>query len=514
MGVEQVKRIIVLVLENRSFDHVFGYSGIRGHDAITGEPTAVDGLRGDETNELRPGEAISVSPDAEWALPFDPHHEFPDVLAQLCGPDASLPEGGGYPPISNQGFASRMARELQQKGRQERGSSVMRCFTPERLPVLHALANEFAVCDRWFSSLPGPTWPNRFFFHAASSAGLDASPERLRPVTALLDGYVFPNGTIYDRVDDAGRDWCVVEGDALPQALAIHGMNLKALDGKFITMDEFERRLQRPVLNESLIFIEPHYGHVLVDGSSFKCGNSEHPRDDITRGEGLVQRVYEAIRASDHWDSSMLVIAYDEHGGFYDHVVPPAAPSPGDVGPDYGNNRHGFDFTQLGVRVPAVVISPLIPKNTIDHTTYDHSSVPATVGALFGTPPLTERDRHAENLLHLLSLSEPRADTPLTLPRPAISGLPDCDDHVHRLAGELMDVVDALSDEVDPALVGFLHVAARRDHQMAVGSGSADAAEGEHRRIHERVVNATNRFHAARYIRDIQTRYDAWRSRG
>lgn len=512
MGAEQIKHVFVLVLENRSFDHILGYSRITGRDARTGEPTAIDGLTGTESNEVRPGEVVQVSAGADWGLQFDPHHEFADVLAQLCGPGARLPAGGGYPPITNAGFAARLAEELAQKGRTESNSSVMRCFTPDQLPVIHALANEFAVCDRWFSSLPGPTWPNRFFFHAASSAGLDDSPQHLKPVAALLDGYMFPNGTIYDRLGDAGRSWCVVEGDALPQSLAIHTMSLKAFEGKFITMDEFERRLGRSGLDETLVFVEPHYGHVLVDGSSFKCGNSEHPRDDITRGEALIKRVYEAIRASEYWESSALILTYDEHGGFYDHVAPPRTVSPGDVGPDYGNNRNGFDFTQLGVRVPAIVISPLIPRNVVDHTVYDHSSVPATLSALVGTPPLTERDRAAAHLLHLFSLERPRDDAPLTLPAPAVSGLPDCNDHLHRLAGELMDVVDALEGELEPSLVGFLHVAARRDHQMSTGAEASAPDQGAHTRIHGQVSGATSRFAAARYIRDVQKRYEAWRS--
>jgi phospholipase C len=108
----------------------------------------------------------------------------------------------------------------------------MRAFLPEQLPVLHSPAREFAVCDRWFSSMPGPTWPNRFFAHAASSAGLDEGPSAVRSTTAVFAGYRFANGTIFDRLSSAGRGWCVVEGGALPVSLAMHGMVEHSLAGR------------------------------------------------------------------------------------------------------------------------------------------------------------------------------------------------------------------------------------------------------------------------------------------
>lgn len=114
-------------------------------------------------------------------------------------------------------------------------------------------------------------------------------------------------------------------------------------------------------------------------------------------------------------------------GGFYDHVAPPATVSSGDIVIDKDNNHHNFSFTQLGVRVPAIVISPLIPRNMIDHTIYDHTSLLATVEALFGLKPLTKRDAAAQSLTRLISLNIPRIDAPLTLPEPAVSGF-HCND--------------------------------------------------------------------------------------
>src|SRR5712691_13058638 len=109
--------------------------------------------------------------------------------------------------------------------------------------------------------------------------------------------------------------------------------------------------------------------------ADFVGGNSQQPKDDVTRGEALLKQVYETIRRSPHWESSVLIVIYDEHGGFYDHVPPPQTVAPGDAVTDSGNNTNHFDFKQLGVRIPTVIISPLIPKGVIDTTIYDHTSV-------------------------------------------------------------------------------------------------------------------------------------------
>src|SRR5262249_40261094 len=161
---------------------------------------------------------------------------------------------------------------------------------------------EFAVCDRWFSAMPGPTWPNRMFVHAASSAGLYRSPSSAESAVALFDGYRFANGTVYDRLDQKGLPWSIVEGDALPQSLAINGMLEHAVAGRFMPVNDFLRKVEDPAFEDAYVFIEPSYGHVLADGRKFKCGNSMHPLDDVTAGERLLKKVYEAIRNSPHWD--------------------------------------------------------------------------------------------------------------------------------------------------------------------------------------------------------------------
>jgi phospholipase C len=203
-------------------------------------------------------------------------------------------------------------------------------------------------------------------------------------------------------------------------------MNLNALQGRFEDFENFASALQSASFGPKFVFIEPKYGAHDFDVTGpgdFTCGNSMHPLDDVTRGEKLVKDVYEAIRNSPHWERSMLVVTFDEHGGFYDHVAPPAAVPPGDTITE-SYVQHHFRFDQLGVRVPALVISPRTPRGVIDHTVYDHTSMLATVERLFGMKNLTERDKVANDFRHLFALETPRTDAPATLPDPAVNPNP------------------------------------------------------------------------------------------
>jgi phospholipase C len=418
------RKVFVLMLENRAFDHMLGFTEITGTDAVTGATTAVAGLVSARRANTDPktGRAVATSPPADMAVARedgDPCHEFACVVEQLCGHGVVYDPSAGYPAIDNSGFvASYRARGSAHPGK------IMRCFAPEQLPVLTTLAREFAVCDRWFSSMPGPTWPNRLFAHAASTGGLDDSPSNWDAISSyLIDGYHFDNGTIFERFDANHIDWEIVAGDEFPQVLALRGMVRNMVRGRFVDVDGFTRRLTDPDYPPRYVFIEPDYGDILTGARDFHGGNSQHPLADITSGERLIKTVYEAIRNSPHWEHSVLVITYDEHGGFYDHVPPPPAVPPGDRVASPHSVRHQFAFDRLGVRVPAVVVSPLIPRGTIDHTTYDHTSVLATVERLFDLRPLTHRDAEANNLLHLFTLPEPRRDAPTTLPEPASSGI-------------------------------------------------------------------------------------------
>jgi len=444
-----IRHVFVLMLENRSFDHMLGFSGIRGTDAASGQPTATDGLSGAESNSFN-GTPYGVTHPADWALNVDPRHEFGDVVTQLCGPAAAYQNGGAYPPVNCGGFVTDWVGVA---GTNSAGE-IMKCYEPGQLPVLNALANEFVVCDHWHASMPGPTWPNRFFVHAASSGGLDHSPTVGEISTwDMIDGFKFANGTIFDRLRtlDPRNGWGIYAGGDFPNVAALKGINNFEIN----YFENFAGDVALPGYPWLYTFIEPNYGDVVFN--TFRGGNSQHPLDDVRNGEALIKTVYEAIRKSPIWNSSLLIVTWDEHGGFYDHVPPPTAIAPGDQTVTSGASQFQFTFQQYGPRVPAIVISPLIPRNLIDHRLYDHASVPATIEAVFGLAPLTRRDAVANHLLSLATLSTPRTDAPMTLPAPDASAPAAAMPLLSPSAAGPMDSIDKGN------LPGFLHTALRSD---------------------------------------------------
>ena len=497
---QAITNIFVLMLENRSFDHMLGFSGISGTDAETGQPTKVNGLTGKESNSYR-GQAYPVLQPADETMPVDPGHEFLDVLEALCGSTASYLAGGVYPPIDNSGFVSDYAfsHTSDEGNAPSNYGEIMKCFSSNQLPVLNALATSFAVCDHWHASIPGPTWPNRLFALAASSSGLDHSPTSDEMfVWETADGLSFPNGTIFDllKKNFPSNPWRIYSGDNFPIVAALRGVTLFDIN----RYDDFAKAVARPEYPWPYTWIEPNYGN-MVSGT-FRGGNSQHPLDGVTPGEKLIKDTYEAIRNSPHWNTSLLIVTWDEHGGFYDHAEPPSAVAPGDTQPKSKYNQYGFTFEKYGVRVPAVVVSPLIPANVIDHRIYDHSSIPKTIEAAFGLPPLTARDRDANSVLPLLSLATPRTNAPTNLPAPAVPP-----------AVYTAQQVPAPQSNVDSGnLPGFVHVAMRHDLVLS--------PPGQRAAILARVQAIQTRAEAAQYVSEVEAKvqaaraapYDVWQA--
>ena len=474
-----IEHVFVLMLENRSFDHMLGFSGITGTDAETGRQTAIRGLTGAESNSFG-GQLFPVSRGADFVMATDPAHEFPDVLHQLCGLTATYPRGGAYPPIDNSGFvASYVAGGGRNPG------EIMRCYTPDQLPVLNALAREFVVCDNWHASMPGPTWPNRMFVHAASSAGLDHSPTVWEIAQwELISGFSFPNGTVFDRLQQHKIRRRIYGGDDFPMVAALKGIGVDDIR----RYDFFASDVAQTDYSDQYIFIEPSYDVF----HEYRNGTSQHPLGDITRGEDLIKKTYEAIRNSPAWPKSLLVITWDEHGGFYDHAHPGSAAAPGDTGPEDSNNENGFTFAQYGPRVPAIIISPKIPKNLVDHRAYDHASVPATLAMLFDMNPLTARDANANHLERLITLKTPRGDAPERLPEPAKS------QSVLTAIGETAGspVTDRPNDTVNEGnLPGIVNAAMQQD--IAASPAERDA-------IVARVSSIRTREEARQYMREVK----------
>jgi phospholipase C len=505
-----IEHVFVLMLENRSFDHMLGFSGLTGTDAVTLRPTSINGVPPGASNSWN-GVPYPVQTPTLDPMVSDPRHEFEDVVEQLCGHGAQYPKGGPYPPIYNSGFASNFSSNFKPPAAALHAGDVMKAFAlpgpadpPPNVRNLYTLAKEFAVCDSWFASMPGPTFPNRCFALGASSAGLDHSPNNA--VIALWNitgGFKFQNGSIFDEINGAPAarqlSWAIYGGNMLFTLVhALKGIHITKIN----SYSRFAGDVANPAYAPQFTWIEPSYGNPL---NSYLGGSSQHPLDGVIRGEALIKSTYDALRSSPIWDSSMLVITWDEHGGYYDHVAPPHAISPGDPPQSGLANKFGFMFDQYGPRVPAVVVSPLIPANTIDHRLYDHSSIPATVERLFGLSPLTARDRAALDLRSLASLTEPRPDTPETLEagaeEEAAFGRPALDD----LEVPLTAVTDGeQSIESQPNLPIFLYVAARTDAELPLPPGVA--LEAHVAGVAARVQGITTRAAALEYLEGVRRR--------
>ncbi len=463
-----IRYVVTLMLENRSFDHMLGYSGITGTDAISGALTAVEGVPA----------GVPDAGAARFCLPVGPKHDFPDVAEQLSGPD---------------GFVASYAKEIAAKGSPAGADpqDAMRCFrSPEQLPVLHQLASEFVVFDHWFASMPGPTWPNRFFVHAASSGGLDHSPGTLSMAAYQLRPFSFEHGHVFQRLQQRGIPWTVLSGGWLPQCFAMEGMRDFYLGDQRREMQDVDAVLDDMASHDrAYLFIEPSYGDILND--TYKGGTSQHAVDDVTRGEWLLKAVYEKLRAHRIWNDCALIVTWDEHGGFWDHVTPPPATPPGDRASDDDNTKYGFGFDRYGVRVPALLISPRAQRNQVDHRVHDHSSVPAMLQELWDIGgPFTARDA-AQVAAHStpagLLVYAPRDDCPRTLVDPATSDCPPDDDPPITSTQMVFGLPpvrphtaqDAAAAPNDTAL-GFMHVAhlidaavAPADQQQAAQSFAA-----------------------------------------
>jgi len=438
-----IEHVVVLMLENRSYDHLLGY--------VPHPDPAFDGLLGGGTfrnPRWGRGPAVPASPAAKQVLPVGPDHSHDAVMAQLALTRAGVPRNRGFVrsyerkgrglnppafggllgPLVNLAHAWFKHSGPAIKGR---GPLAMACQPPGNVPVLATLAREFAVCSRWFCSVPGETWPNRNFAHAATSDG-----------QTQIEARPYTNRTIFELLEDHDTDWRIYYDDT-PQVWAFPALwDTPQRHAKWFPLDTFAGHVAAGSL-AAYTFIEPNHRpplHVLDDGSS-GLSNSQHPENnlvsndaydsftlygesDFTRAEHLIASIYEALRGrQDVFDKTLLLITYDEHGGLYDHVPPPTGvPSPG--GPISGVGRvqrallyrkcAAFDFTMLGPRVPAVVVSPRVRAGTVDTQIHDHASIPATLRALFAphARPLTARDQWSAPFHELATLPEARADLP------------------------------------------------------------------------------------------------------
>ena len=378
------KRLVVLMMENRSFDHMLGYLKTKDY--------RIDGLNGDEANPAADGGLpIRVSPNARNTndLTPDPSHEFPDINWQIF----SNSKGTDVGQEMMQGFVQNYATDSKDA---THGAAVMRCFHEKSLPVLSTLAKQFAVCDRWFASLPASTIPNRLFAHAAWS-GDSLTQDAIKAPAAAT--------TIYQIIgdpDNLAADYRIYTSGS---TILLANLYLMHHQNKFADIGEFPQDCTDNAL-PAYTFIEPIYDGVHA--------NSQHPDFAVDKGEALIAQVYNAIRNSPVWGDTLLLIVYDEHGGLYDHVYPPVLKNVSGM-PDLPPTKDfGFEFDRLGVRVPAVFVSPWLKPGTILSQQFDHCSIVKTVREMFclDKTPFNWREAQAASFSGIANLDKMRDDKP------------------------------------------------------------------------------------------------------
>ncbi|PON87499.1 Acid phosphatase [Trema orientale] len=400
-----IKTVVVLVQENRSFDHMLGWM-----KSLNPE---IDGVTGSESNPISTSDPNSkrvLFGDRSAYVDPDPGHSIQDIYEQIFGEPWTEDSAAKNLAPAMQGFAQNAERN--KPGMAE---TVMNGFKPESVPVYRELVTEFAVCDRWFASMPASTQPNRLFVHSATSHGLTGNDTK-----QLVAG--LPQKTIFDSLDEAGFSFGIYY-QYPPATLFYRNLRkLKYIDN-FHNFDlDFKRHCKEGKL-PNYVVIEQRFFDLLSIPA-----NDDHPSHDVSEGQKFVKSVYESLRASPQWNEMLFIILYDEHGGFYDHVPTPVTgvPSPTDglVGPP----PYNFRFNRLGVRVPAIFISPWIERGIVLHeptgpfptSQFEHSSLPATVKKIFNLPHfLTKRDEWAGTFETVfLRRTTPRTDCPVTLPDP------------------------------------------------------------------------------------------------
>jgi phospholipase C len=398
-GLASINHVVMLMLENRSFDHMLGYLyADAGNVAPSGQP--FEGLTGKESCPDSNGNPVPVfqitpsTPNAYFMPGADPGEGYKSTNHQLFGHDAPPADGTvGTMQGFVRDFSTAITRETNAgwtivPGTKE--TDVMGCFTPQMLPVLSALAKGYAVCDHWYSSIPTDTMPNRAFALAGTSQGhMDDNTKT----------YTCPS--IFGSLTKAGVSWRVFGYTSHPLTKS-NFPDISAADpSHFGLFADFKTAAQAGTL-PAFTFLEPSWS---------STGNSQHPNYDVALGEQLIHDVYEALRTSPGWNQTLFVLTYDEHGGCYDHVSPPW----GATAPDNTIGEFSFGFNRFGVRVPAVLVSPLIAHGTVYRvpagaTPLDHTSVLKTLEQRWNMPPLTARDAAAVGFGDVLTLTVPRTD--------------------------------------------------------------------------------------------------------
>jgi phospholipase C len=383
-NLQKIEHIVVLMLENRSFDHMLGYL------TLEGGRTDVDGLKPTMKND-HAGKTFPVHKLENTALdkPHDPCHS-PDCI------DQQLSHNSG-------GFVDNFAKTHPNVPDPE---VVMGYYDAETLPVYDHLAEQFLICDRWFSSLAGDTWPNRLYAVTGGSEGhrkhfADPPLYDLKSFVRHLDHmqvrwkWYFHDVPTISAADSEYRP--PKAGFDTLRRLAFFDRRLPLAPSTFV--EDAAKKNGLPGVS----WIDPNFADVRLGPAG---SNDDHPPSDVTAAQDLVVKLYNAVVHSPDWKKILLVITYDEHGGFFDHV------QPGPAKDDFPACAH------YGVRVPAIVVSPWVKAGAVSRTVFDHTSIIKTILLRFcrqpngAIPDMGRRVAAATHLGELLSLPAARAPTP------------------------------------------------------------------------------------------------------
>lgn len=412
-NLQKIDHVVVLMLENRSFDQMLGFlTAVHGRTDVDG-PT-------DEFN-IHGGERFPVAPLADTVFDLDPRHSAGAVARQVAA-DPNEPET--VPQMA--GFVAEYVRKPDfDEAKGHRPGDVMGYYLPEQVPIYDFIAREFAVCDRWFSSFPGNTWINRTIALTGKPARSLAQNLFVGNEMPLREGATAKSW--FRTIDEfnAGQppgqqvDWRAYAHD-FSSVFVVDPFHVPLISGRLRTLDRFLDDLASGELPQ-VSWLDPNYvdfglptdAELGDDGQGIertrfpRTANDDHPPTDVAHGQALIATLLFSIMQSPLWEKMLFVITYDEHGGMYDHVKPPANPVPEE--PDDPSSP----FANLGVRVPALVVSPWVERGAVSTTQFDHASLAATILTRFcerngQVPFVSDRVDAAAHLGHVLTSGAPR----------------------------------------------------------------------------------------------------------
>ena len=389
----KIKNIVILMMENRSFDHMLGYLSLAPFNRTDVEGQSLDPAWLQRFTNFDGGQAYQPFHSTDpHMMPddFDPPHGRSNIAAQIDPrQDDSFPLNGFVSAIPPKVSTDPAVRKL-----------VMSYFGADEAPMNDFFAKNFTICDRWFCSLPAGTQPNRLMAMSGFS---------------LIDGNQTPmpdQELVYDWLNKRNISWRVYHQEIPFFALMPKWLPQILFSDKFRCFEDMESDMRNtpPDQLPQVIFVEPTYQDAPHTGTS----TDDHAPAGISDGQEFLMQVYKAVTASkSFWKGALMVVDYDEHGGFFDHVAPPVIPTNPPAGAKWT-----VPFKSLGVRTPAFVISPFVAPGTVSHNLLDHTSVLKLLGEKFGNgsySPIVDA-RPVGSLSHVLDFSNPITQPPAPPP--------------------------------------------------------------------------------------------------